>query len=52
MEEWNMGRMEYWNIGTLEYWVRRAGFTHHSIIPIFHHSIGPDSIIPIFQSLE
>jgi hypothetical protein len=34
-------RLEYWNIGILEYWARRAAYTHHSIIPSFHHSDPP-----------
>lgn len=32
--------LEYWNIGIL-------GYTHYSIVPLFHHSILCSSIIPV-----
>jgi hypothetical protein len=49
MRPWNNGKMEYWNIGSNTIRFRSTPFdsqvrfrlrvkTHHSIIPMFHHS--------------
>ena len=38
-EYWHDGRMECWNDGEISKKRLNFVFTHHSIVPIFHHSI-------------